>query len=346
MFFYICIILLFFLFVVFIKIQIVKRVLCFCILAFPPAFRKDIGGIDYFIYQSSYIKDEYKFEPAYNFAMMCGKWIGINFDLFLCIITLMSFLLLFNSVLKHTEYLFFALLIYIAKLYIFYDFVLVRQMIAIPFVWLALSKLRDKNNYQYAIYLLVASLFHYSAILLFPLCFFIHSRFNNKCIIVILILSLIAKEFVVYLLDLISNLIPYIGYRLNDYLDKNNSVNIFNFAEQGILLLILMKYRKIFEKKNIQFNFYFNLFLISIVLLITFSSLEDIKRLKDYFILSYFILLPATLSLFRTKNEKIIVWGMLVIYFTILYIRSCILFSSTAGTGELYPYKSILDSYF
>ena len=55
-----------------------------------------------------------------------------------------------------------------------------RQAIALGFVLMAFIKWPEKNFMKFAFFIFIASTFHKSAIVLFPLAFFINRKFIKK----------------------------------------------------------------------------------------------------------------------------------------------------------------------
>lgn len=315
----------------------------FFLFALLPAFRYNVGGTDYFIYEQAYNNQDLKFEPFYNLTAFLFYESGMTFNIFLCLITLACFTFLLYSIKKNTSFFYLAFLIYLGKLYIFYDFVILRQFLAMPFIWIALTYLRDDNKKRFFLFWSIGFLFHYSAIFILPIYFIRNKIISTKFIIISLLIGLSSGFFFIKIIQFLCNNIPYIAYRLNAYLEKSSSANLFNFIEISLIIGIILIYRAKFNKLYKHSNFYLNLLWFSALLLFIFSSLEDIKRARDYFIVAYFMILPLIPSLFKKKHVKIFIYCLLSFYFTMLYIRSILLFDETTSVGKLIPYNIFIQ---
>lgn len=329
-----------------------KRKELFYLLLIPfallPGLRLDIGGSDYFLYEeayNNYLDKGYVilFEPGYNFIMYLGNIIGISFNTFLCIITIISSIILFSVINAHTKFVFIAILLYLAKLYIFYNFVLIRQMIAIPIVWYALLYFKNGNYYKFLIMIVLASCFHSSAIIFLFLFLIRNVIFSNKMILLGLFFAVIIAFINRYALEYIADSVPYIGMRLVAYLDRDNSINPFNFIEIALLLIIATSYKESLKKKVADYEFYYALLFLSAFLLIAFFNIDVFKRIRDYFIISYITIIPGIILVSKKGLSRYLMLFIIIAYLSFLYIRSIYIFdTTTGGVGNLIPYHSIL----
>ena len=312
------------------------------IFALLPAFRQNIGGTDYFIYEQAYYNQDLKFEPLYNITSYIFYTLGFNFNGFLCIITLVCFIILIHSINKNSLFFYLAFFIYLGKLYIFYDFVILRQFLAMPFIWLSLSHLRDNQIKKFFQYWLIGFLFHYSAIFILPIYFLHNKKVSTRTMITTLILGVLMGVIFIRFLQILCEHIPYLSFRLNTYLEKNSGANLFNFVETILIMGSCLFYRNQLNSIYKHVDFYLNILWFSSLLLFVFSSLEDIKRVRDYFILSYFMILPLFPLIHKKTYIKICIYSIYIFYFTLLYIRSFLLFDTTTNIGKLIPYKTFL----
>jgi hypothetical protein len=320
--------------------------ICFLPFAVLPGTRLDVGGSDYFIYESAYNLSEniiyfLQFEPGYNLLMLIFSKSGFSFNDFLFIVTAISSFFLFEAIKKITNFFFLGLLIYLAKLYIFYNFVLIRQMIAIPFVWIALYYLINQNNRKFFIFTLIAFLFHFSAFVLFFVFFIRNLKWTiGKLLTVLSICALFGFLSSIFMESLIDR-IPLIGDKLSFYLKREQSINPLNLVETFGILFLATYYKSVLTKKIRYYSSYYNLLVVFTIILLAFYNIDVFKRVRDYFIVSYVVILPCIIM--STKGiSKYLIFIFMILYLLFLYIRSIAVFdTTTGGIGNLIPYKNL-----
>lgn len=317
-----------------------------------PGLRYEIGGSDYFIYEQAYdiipyIKYIVKFEPGYNLIMLLSNGLGLTYNQFLFAVTFLSSLLLFYAIDKNTNsninYMFIGLIVYLAKLYIFYNFVLTRQMIAIPIVWLALYHLREDHKRKYFGLIFLAFLFHYSALIFFLLYFVYKKNWTSKRVVLIISATVILTFIKLLFFRSFISYIPYFGEKLSFYLSFGDTINPLNLIETFGLLTICTYYKKELSRHVNNYNFYYNLLVVFTLILILFYDISVFKRIRDYFILSYLLSIPAIIAISKKGLSQVLVTFLIISYFFLLYARSIMVFdTTTGGVGNLVPYKYIL----
>jgi hypothetical protein len=322
-------------------------VICFIPFVIFPGTRFGIGGSDYYIYEQYYSNIEmtdynYRIEPLFYLIVYIFNWLGFSFNAFLFTVTFASSVLLFYGIKKNTNSIFIGVIIYIGKLYIFYNFVLIRQMIAISIAWFAIAYLRASLKSKFMLLLIIASLFHVSTLVLLPFLFIEKVEISTKNLFLILGVAVIIALCNNLLVSFLINIIPVLGYRLEYYINKENLINPLNYIETFSVLFLTTHYKKELKGKIKNFQLYYNLLIAFTFILIAFYNFEDFKRLRDIFLISYITIIPAIISLSKNKIDKLLIGGICCIYFLLLYVRSIIVFDNNTSIGFLVPYKSIL----
>jgi transmembrane protein EpsG len=330
------------------RLEILFCALCLIPFVVFPGARFDVGGSDYPLYESSYLTIKEigynpHYEPLFNLLLHVFNGLGFSFNFFLFFVTLVSSLLLFYGIKKNTNSIFLGLIIYMGKLYIFYNFVLVRQMIAIPLVWIAIAHLRDSRKFRFVALIITASLFHLSAIVLLPIAFLKDMEISAIKVCLILGVAVVIAVGNNLFLSLIMRVHPYLEYRLGGYMERENLINPLNYPENLSMLFVATYYRKQLAAGIKNFTLYYNMLVLFAFILIAFYNVDAFKRVRDYFIISYIVVIPVIIVSLKNATAKLFVTGMFLAYFSLLYFRSIVAFdATTGGTCTLIPYKSVL----
>ena len=120
-------------------------------------------------------------EPAF-FAI---KWIAnlapdYNILIALFLYALFGITLKLIAIRKLTEFWFIALAVYISNYYMLHDLIQVRAGVASGFLLLCIKPLYERNSRRFLFLALIAFVFHYSAIIIFPLWFLSPKTFKKK----------------------------------------------------------------------------------------------------------------------------------------------------------------------
>jgi hypothetical protein len=202
-----------------------------------------------------------------------------------------------------------------------------RQSLAVVIFFYAIRFIIEKKPLQYAIYILVASLFHVSALIMLPVYFLRIVKFNRNLFFVLYILSIafIGSD---WFLTQITSLISLIGSRIDvfsryiQYLETAK----FAFNEErissglGVLLriattlFILYKSKTVLDKQP-KLALYFVLFFLGDILTNIFFAVEIIGRITVYFNICFSIVVASSVYYSIKKYEKITAILLILAYF-------------------------------
>jgi transmembrane protein EpsG len=215
-------------------------------------------------------------------------------------------------------------------------------MIAVSIIWIAIAYLRDSLKFKFVLLIIIASLFHISSLVLLPFLFVGKIELSTNKLLLILGMAVIIAICNDLLISFLINIIPYSEFRLRSYINKEGFINPLNYIETLPILFITAYYRKELRKKIKNFPLYYNLLIAFTFILIAFYNIEDFKRLRDIFLISYIVIIPAIISLTKSKIDKLLIEGICCIYLLLLYVRAIIVFDSKTDICFLIPYKSFL----
>lgn len=310
-------------------IFIVCCILLFVIAAFRPV-GVDRDSINYANAIQSFIitqniNDVLRFEPSFYLIVNVSKFLfddvvrGV-----LIIYALFGVSLISYAIKKYSSFPLLSLIVFSSIYFILHEMTQIRVGIAAAIFLLAIPDILNRNLKSFLIKTAFATLFHYSAIIMF-FFYFINPKHSTKLFYILLpfigILLVNINAGNLFLIQVISLVPEFLSYKINYYLKVNemnihNEINIFNIFYSSLLLIYLFiiininKLNDDFDVLNIKivgwmfFMFYFFSFLpvfafriaefIGIVLIFVLPSLISIIRQKS---LIYFLVILYSISM-------------------------------------------------
>ncbi|WP_081962170.1 EpsG family protein [Porphyromonas gingivicanis] len=282
----------------------------------------------------------FEYEPLYFFLNVLLKSISSNKYFFLFFTAMISYLFLFLAV-KNKKYGGIILLLLLAKFFIV-SFIYIRQFLSITILWFAFTHyLEREKSYRYILWVVVASLFHYSAIV--ALCIVPFRKVHLKKIYFVIFLSIglaigmlgFLKPVGLFLGEL-SNSEKVLSYSSSDIVDAHW---LYLIEVLGVSLLFLIQYNSL--KKKIS-PLHFNTFIF--YLFWTALTLKDpgFLRLQWFFYWGFASTIPLMILNFPIKQVRHLLFSLLCLYAIVFYFRNVTL----RDDGAFIPYKAFYqDSY-
>jgi hypothetical protein len=209
-----------------------------------------------------------------------------------------------------------------------------RQSIAIMIFFYSIKFIIEKNFYQYILFIIIASFFHTSALIMIPIYFLIYLKFNQLIIFIIFSISLFFIGKTTFL-EIINQYVLIIGNKI-DFLNKYMNyleTSTFQINDErsstglGVIVKIITTYYIIYKSKYVIDKFpdlkiYFLLFIISAISNNLFYSVEIIGRVMNYLYISFPLVMAAALYYTNKKIEKYINLVFLSIYFLLFLVTT------------------------
>lgn len=270
------------------------------------------------------------FEPLFYFLIKSLKLLNTDFTVLLFIISTIVWTLIYLSTINRVKYFYHVIFFSLTLGFLFFTFNGVRQSIALSFVFLSVNYFIDSKKKKFFLTIFVASLFHYSAILLIPIIWFI-SKINFQKVhwIIIFFIAFMIPERVFYSsINYIFSYFPFYSNYINSIIQdgyglttltfgvflnyiilllpllyfkasKINSYNkhIFNISFFGALLYIIFSGNMIFQRFIVYFTF-FQIFQYSLI----FDYLKKINKKHDKMILTLFFFIVFLIKI--TVNDS------------------------------------------
>lgn len=301
--------------------------------------RKNVGT-DYGLYKFYYgnLGKGSRFEIGFkNLMIFCNK-IGCSYNVFIFIIAAITIILFYLLIKRYSKKPADSIFYFVTLGYYAFLFNIIRQMLAISISLFGIKYIKEKNFIKYLVVIVIASLFHLSALIMIPVYFLLKLP-NNRKINIALIFICICAMFLyndVYHF-VIKNFTQYSAY---------SEVNAYTFTKPGlgtyivglvnfVLFIVMFINRKKIRELDDMYDEYFKLFSYSLIFT-GFSFVNSIAVRAGYYLSIYMIFLLPYLGkiLFKKENKKFEI--IIVMFFIAYYVVHLVSFN------KMIPYNSII----
>lgn len=280
------------------------------------------------------------FEIGYGFLTFYTHKLFGDYSVFLLLHALFFYAVIFKTAKKFSPYLYLSLLFFYAT-----NLGLVgsnRQLLALAICLLALPFVEKKKPIHFFLLILLASLFHTTAIL-FCVYYFFNRTFKWQTIFAVLIIAFVVGKTSLPLKlfslggiisDSASSKVEIYGNEAKDAL-KNASLSVFGLVKR-LLLLVLFAYNfNYLNKKLSYYKIIYNGYAFGLFLYFMFSSslLIIVNRGSLYFNVMESFLISSQLLLFKFNLDRVYVLLIIFIISVLLLIQS------------ISPYIDLFDPY-
>lgn len=262
-----------------------------------------------------------------------------NFQVMFFIIAFFTVIITYKAIFNYKEKfsLGFMFFIYLF-MYFTNSFNWIRQALAIAIVLYSYKFIFEKNWKKFTLAIIIASLFHVSALLFWPF-YFVFDKENNKrkkyiriLYIIITIIIVLNYEKAVNMLSSISIFEDYAGYTKE--LNAANREAILNF----VVLIVILMFRKMlikYDKRNEIFIFFY---IISTILTFIGYITPYAKRIAVYFGISGIFILSSFPQIAKTKEQKILIYFLVACYVIGYFVMLVYILKQ----GNMLPYQTII----
>lgn len=266
-----------------------KQILIFlfiCLTVFV-GIRYNVGN-DFQAYYSNFQAIKYNIgetvssEPLYVLI----NYISPNFETVIFLFAFLSFLFLYRAfIVFNIKYQGMVLLIYYSLFLIIFNIHIIRQGLAISIILFSYHYLLNNKTKKFLIYVVIATLFHKSALFCLVLFPFLKLNFNSKLSLFVLLGSFLVGIFSRNLLDffyLITSKIPILSNYANFYRIEeatNYGISIGIISDIVLLLCLYFSRNKLSESEF----FLYKIFYVSVFFSFLFIVQPSALRLLYYF---------------------------------------------------------------
>lgn len=265
----------------------------------------------------------------FGYFLFCAflKQLGLGFQWLMFFVSLFNVSLITKALKNYTHYVVWGLFVYYSLLYITVEFSLIRQAIAASICFYSYKFIEERKLGKFLLLVIIASSFHRSAIIMFPLCLVLQIRFSNTVFVVVTLIGCLVMFLRVPWIT--SSLMFVGGFLGDDFLHKvifytqnsvysiSRKVGLGFFLNIALLFMFLVNRKFIDDKKygNLFLNLYFaNL----IVYYYVYEFMEISVRMGLYFIYSLIVLFPILLECCSVYYNRL-VWGTVLFLYCAAY---------------------------
>ncbi|KPL57769.1 EpsG family protein [Rossellomorea vietnamensis] len=291
--------------------------------------RSNIG--DTYFYMHSYNISQFTWDSVISqhdigfgiLQMMLKNYISMDPQILIFTTALITNLLIVSVLYKYSRMLEMSLYVYITGGLYLVSMNGIRQLLAASIIFTATKYLIDGNWPKYFLIVIIASFFHQSALILFPIYFLVRSKAWSKSTSVLIILALI----IVVGFDQFSSILftAIEDTQYGHYKDfAEGGANILRVAVELVPIIIAYlgrdKLREIFPDSDVIVN----MALLGLVFMLISTQNWIFARFSIYFSLYQLILISWIIKVFKKKDRKIIYLGIVSCYFLYYFYENVI----------------------
>jgi hypothetical protein len=220
------------------------------------------------------------------------------------------------------------------------SFVYLRQGIAMGIIWFSIGYILKKDFLRFGFLIILAFLFHKSAIIFLPIYFIANIKFNQLNMFVVTLCALVisVSPLTSFFMTLISDNID--NDRIAVYVSKSGGINIFYLIEAVLLIYLLLKFRTQFYKTQKGTLILNGLFLYILINIMSLTNASFVRFGWFYFIFLVLAIPYIYNFIKQIEIKKVFKLGVYV-YYSLLFFRLLIVYDD----GDFMPYKSIFQEF-
>ena len=268
-----------------------------------------------------------RYEIGFKLLTKVLSLIYNNTQFYVFIIGMISIVPVAYIVYKYSKMPFLSLIIYVALDFYTFNFAGLRQGIAIAIIFFAYKYIVENKLSKFICCIILATLFHASAIIFLPIYFIRQIKITKIKIVLFAIIAILIYVFKNQIFIIINSFL-YDNYSMSN----TNSINWMLLCICMLILCYLFYKAVIKNDKNNQ-----KLYIITTIgcMCMLFSQIaSDTMRIANYFYIFIIILIPEVLNCLKNKTTK----NTLVI-FSIILLAGIYLYLLNIDSYNIVPYK-------
>lgn len=291
--------------------------------------RANIG--DTFFYKHAYENSEFTLDlvlaekdVGFGFLQMfLQKFISEDPQVLIFVTALITNTLIVLVLYNHSRLIDISLYVYITGGLFLVSMNGIRQVLAAAIAFVAIRYLIRGNFIKYSIIIVLASLFHQSALILIPFFFLVRFKAWSKATITLLVLSVVFVIGYEQFSNILFRAIEETQYGHYQSFSEGGA-NILRSAVTGVPIVIAYLGRDKLRKIMPSNDYIVNMSLIGLMFMLISTQNWIFARFSIYFELYQLILISWIIKLFREKDEKLIYFSMIICYFAYYFYESVI----------------------
>jgi transmembrane protein EpsG len=328
--------------------KLILGVIAFTVLFFISTVRDGVGS-DFDTYKAFYQTptEGDQMEFLYTWIVQFFKLFNFPSVAFFGFAAFVTLALFFDGIRKHGDFFFLSVLLFVEIGLYTTSFNIVRHFIALGIIFdFGLDQIKKRNLKGYLLVVLIASLFHLSALFCLPLYFIAFRKLSTFYSILGVILAFalnsgflideVTAFMVLFLPGKYAGYVQYLPTYIHQ-LDEPFFLKILNNIDKVIICIILFINRKKLMAINPANLILINLFYFNLVFALFSRGIGPLQRLGFYFQIFSILAIPLLVNLGKSPIQRILIAvGIGVAYFA--YFIAIIL---SKNVGEIIPYQTI-----
>lgn len=201
----------------------------------------------------------------------------------------------------------------------------IRQFTAVTITLFAFEYILNKNYIRAIVVIIIASLFHQSALLVIPFIFIVQGQAWNKKTLLFMVLVVVAVAYTEQFTGLLDNMLEETQYTnmVSDWQewgdDGTSILRVLVYTIPSALSLVGLRFIKAENDRVISICTNMSIVSVGFYVISMFTSGIFIGRLPIYFSLYNYILLPWEIEHMFEKKSASIIYGMMVAAYLVYY---------------------------
>lgn len=307
-------------------------------------FRINIG-IDYKSYKNIFNEisilpfnqiNEHEIEIGYGLLNKIVSIYTDNFGVLIAICSIITVGIMIFVIYKNSTSYALSIYLYVALSFYYMAYNLTRQGIAISITIVGIKYIKEKKLIKYLLVILLASTFHYSALIMIPIYFISRIKLTNIKVVIFSIITFILHTFLYDIINIGVKIFPQYSPYVGSEFFKGVSIN--SIVLPFIIFIVLYLFKRFLISENKTNQIYINMSFYSLLLSILQTKVGILDRLPYYFNIFSILSLPILINCFKTKSQRILATVILIIFgitYNIYYF--------TTDYHGLIPYQSIFN---
>ncbi len=278
---------------------------------------------------NQYIATVKKDQGFYYVSALIKCLIGNRVTVYLFIVAAIQCFLIFRVFRKYTAAFVTAFFLFIASTdFVSWIFNGMRQFTAVAITVACFPFILKKKYIPAILGILIASLFHQSALLVIPFVFIVQGKAWNKKTVLFIAASVIAVLFVDRFTNILDTLLAETQYKnvVSDWQEWNddgtNALRVLVYSIPAIMSLVGIRYVRHADDPIINICVNMSIVSMGFYIVSMFTSGILIGRLPIYFSLYGYMILPWLIKhMFTDKSAKLVQMGMVGAYLVFYYYQ-------------------------
>lgn len=277
-----------------------------------------------------------RYEPGFLAFNVVLSYLHVSPRLFLCITALIFSVAAYRFIKENSNNYLMSTLLFVNLLFFFQSMSIMRQFMALSIIlFFGFRVLKEKKLLKYVLVVVVAALFHYSALialLIYPLY---HLKYNRRRVLIMAFCTLLVSLFLSQIYSYITSLLE----TETDYTYMIGEAKLNNIISTLIYLVTFLFSLFVIKKERKQdYGFYLYSLFFTMAIYFVSISMAVLSRVSLYFAIISIIALPNIIEANIRESKmlvELIVIGLFMTYATIIVV-------SKPEWNSAYNYKTCL----